>query len=122
MLRDLAASIFAVACLTSAPVFAHVIVGSDGTIVDYSDWRDPVTNRLCCNGKDCEPYPAASVREGRSNGVFGYFLDTGEFIPIQRVIPSPDGQFHRCTYHYNVPSSNAKIGDTRCFAAPMGQS
>ncbi len=103
--------------LFATPVLAHEI---------YSHWTDPVTGLGCCNDRDCKPYPAENVKETRVNGVFGYMLATGEFWPASRTIPSPDGNYHRCTYEWDVnnPDLNlhAKRGETRCFSAPMGQS
>lgn len=86
-------------CLIGSPVAAH----------DYwqnGDKVDPKTKAMCCNGSDTKQFDLSLLKP-----VEGGFLllDTKEFIPYERVQPSPDE---------NVWVSRWG-GQTKCFFYPM---
>ena len=74
--------IFAVATILvlATPASAHDF-WSNGHRVD------PITKNLCCSGSDTKELDPSMV--GAVTGGF-YLRDTGEFIPFDRVQPSPD--------------------------------
>jgi hypothetical protein len=71
-------------------VAAMLALASPASAHDYwSDGRrvDPVTKNLCCSGADTKELDASLVKQEKG----GYLLiDTNEFIPFERVQPSPD--------------------------------
>ena len=84
----------------------------------YTDLRDRDGN-LCCGRQDCMPVEATELPDG------SYFLPkTGEIIPTDMAMPSPDNRFHHCFYD---PKANdfapwggwESTPKTRCFFAPM---
>ncbi|SDR10080.1 hypothetical protein SAMN05519103_00743 [Rhizobiales bacterium GAS113] len=81
------------------PVRAHDY-WSDGKRVD------PITKNLCCSGSDTKELDPAVVKP-----VAGGFLltDTHEFIPADRVQPSPDSAIWASRWG----------GETRCFFYPF---
>src|SRR5215813_12803639 len=104
----------ALLCLSNT-VFAHDI---------YSNLRDR-DGHLCCGGQDCKPVKAIVLPNG------SYYLSaTGEIIPADAAMPSPDGRFHHCVYYYQMlPMQFDSAGpvwesepQTRCFFAPMNSS
>lgn len=87
--------------LLSAPAAAH----------DY--WEggekvDPQTKARCCNGSDTKIIEPKLVKE-----VTGGFqlLDTNEFIPFERVQPSPDENIY-------VSRWVSSPKETKCFFYP----
>src|SRR5690349_11581154 len=82
LMKKLVAGI-AVLCLSSS-VLAHDI---------YTDLHDRNGN-LCCGRQDCMPVEATVRPDG------SYFLPrTGEIIPADMAMPSPDSRFHHCFYY-----------------------
>src|SRR6516165_402392 len=111
-MKKLAATI-ALLCVSNAAL-AHDI---------YSNLRDREGN-LCCGGQDCAPVKALALPNG------SYYLpDSGETIPADMALPSPDERFHHCTYPSIAPIANKfdpwgrpiweDKPKTRCFFAPM---
>lgn len=76
-------------------------------------WIRQGKHAWCCGREDCAMVPATRVRVVPG----GYLLlDTGETIPEDRAMSSPDGEFWRC--RVNAADPNSK---TRCFfRAPPG--
>ena len=111
-MRKLVATM-ALLCLSNA-VLAHDI---------YSNLHDRDGN-LCCGGQDCKPVKALPLPNG------SYYLpESGETIPADMALPSPDERFHHCTYPSIAPIANKfdpwgrpiweDKPKTRCFFAPM---
>jgi hypothetical protein len=100
LMKKLVAAI-AVLCLSSS-VLAHDI---------YTDLHDR-NGSLCCGRQDCMPVKALARPDG------SYFLpSTGETIPADMAMPSPDNRFHQCFY---FPTGYEwERPKTRCFFAPM---
>jgi hypothetical protein len=71
---------------------------------------DPVTKNLCCDGGDTKELDPHTVIE--EQGGFR-LLDTGEFIPFDRVQPSPDNSIWASRWGFPRPS-------TQCFFYPSG--
>ena len=81
-MKKLAATI-ALLCVSNT-VLAHDM---------YSTLRDRDGN-LCCGGQDCKPVKALPLPNG------SYYLpESGETIPANMALPSPDDRFHHCIYH-----------------------
>jgi hypothetical protein len=80
----------------------------------YTDLIDPVFKYRCCNGQDCQQYPAEWVTVKSD----GYHLKSGETIAFRRVIPSWDEHYHRCVQQGGFEDLPAE--STRCFVAPSG--
>jgi hypothetical protein len=77
-MKNLAAAI-ALLCLSNS-VLAHDI---------YTDLHDRDGN-LCCGRQDCTPVEVTVLPNG------SYFLPkTGEIIPADMAMPSPDNRFHK---------------------------
>jgi len=96
----------ALLCLSST-VLAHDI---------YTDLHDRDGNP-CCGGDDCAPVKAVVL----SNGNY-YLPETGEIIPADMALPSPDDRFHRCISFPVGPIGGPAYESapkTRCFFAPM---
>jgi len=90
-----------VLCLSSS-VLAHDI---------YTDLHDRNGN-LCCGRQDCMPVEATVLPNG------SYFIPrTGETIPADMAMPSPDNRFHHCFYY--PAGYEWERPKTRCFFAPM---
>ena len=64
---------------------------------------------ICCGGQDCREITDVEEVKG------GYMVMHKWFRAYGQVLPSPDGNFHACTFH--------ALGDTdeklRCFFAPQ---
>jgi len=101
-----------VLCLSST-VLAHDI---------YSNLRDR-EGHLCCGGEDCKPVQPIVLPNGNY-----YLPETGETIPADIALPSPDDRFHHCVEPAVVPLGFDRDGPlwgkgrTRCFFAPMHSS
>src|SRR5215471_18046951 len=94
----------ALLCLSSS-VLAHDI---------YTDLHDRDGN-LCCGRQDCTPVEVRVLPNG------SYFLPrTGETIPADMAMPSPDDRFHHCFYY--PTGYEWERPKTRCFFAPMHSS
>ena len=87
-MKNLAAAI-ALLCLSSSVLARDIYTDLHG--------RD---GHLCCGRQDCMPVEATVLPDGR------YFLPrTGEIIPADKAMPSPDDRFHHCFYYptaYNL--------------------
>jgi hypothetical protein len=98
-MKNLAAAI-ALFCLSNS-VLAHDI---------YTDLHDRDGN-LCCGRQDCTPVEVTVLPNG------SYFLPrTGEIIPADMAMPSPDNRFHHCFYY--PTGYEWERPKTRCFFAP----
>ena len=89
----------------------------------YSNLRDR-DGHLCCGGQDCKPVEAIALPSGNY-----YLQQTGETIPADMAMPSPDNRFHHCFYHPIAKTVDPWSGPvwesepkTRCFFAPMNSS
>jgi hypothetical protein len=104
-MRNLAAAI-ALLCVSSS-VLAHDI---------YTDLHDRDGN-LCCGRQDCTPVEVTVLPNG------SYFLpSTGEIIPAEMAMPSPDDRFHHWFYYSDPYGAWEVKRKTRCFFAPMDSS
>ncbi|SDR58276.1 hypothetical protein SAMN05519103_06067 [Rhizobiales bacterium GAS113] len=94
--------IFAVATILAlaAPASAHDFWANGRRV-------DPVTKNLCCSGSDTKELDPSLVKLERG----GFRLaDTNEFIPFERVQPSPD----------NAIWVSRWGGQSKCFFYPSG--
>jgi hypothetical protein len=99
--RHIAAAAIFLICLSSS-VLAHDI---------YTDLHDRDGN-LCCGRQDCMPVAATVLPDG------SYFIPrTGETVPADRAMPSPDSRFHHCFYY--PTGYEWERPKTKCFFAPM---
>jgi len=91
------------ACLSAASVArAHDF---------YSSLVDPVTKGRCCGGTDCAQTPPGTIQsvpggirvkmtvEQAQRVNRGTKLPVDTFVPAERIILSPDGQWHLCVHY-----------------------
>lgn len=77
----------------------------------YTGSRNPVTGASCCGKADCVPIQPGDVRYSAGSITFLYPLDGREYtIPMDQVLPSPDGQNHGCVW-----GKTAEGGPKLCF-------
>lgn len=92
----LIAAVFAL----TAPAYAHDYWANGRRV-------DPVTKNLCCSGSDTKELDPSLVKQEKG----GYRLaDTDEFIPFERVQPSPDSAIWVSRWG----------GQSKCFFYPYG--
>lgn len=112
------------ALLLAAPIFAHAQpVFDHATGHDmYQNWKRPdYPAGSCCHGKDCGPWPETDVQPTLK----GFHINSlGLDVPMSKVLPSPDGQYHLCCDRprADMPCERDFRGNITlyCFAAPMG--
>lgn len=85
---------------------------SDADWIRRGNYRNPVTEELCCGIGDCERVPVDRVTL-RGQGV--YDVD-GRTIPIEQVLPSEDSQWWVC-WKPEVPYSRSR--SVRCLFHPV---
>ena len=64
----------------------------------------------CCASLDCAPYPSSNFRPVQNGW---RILQTGEVIPFDEIMRSPDEKFHRCIAEFWEPNSL-----TKCLFVP----
>ena len=111
----------AIFLLLTTPVLAQDIHNHATGHDMYRHWIQPGGGVSCCSGKDCGPWPEEDVSPVKD----GFFIHSlGHFVGMDRVLPSPDGQYHICCRREraDMPCELSKAGKPAvyCLAAPMG--
>lgn len=83
-----------------------------GAWINQGQWRNPITNELCCNANDCKPIKGV-VATTLPTGSWGYRLPSGERIEKNQTLQSQDAQFWRCASPIASESHR-----TRCLFVP----
>ena len=79
---------------------------------------DPVTGSLCCSSGGPRPDDVVLSQDQVVAVKGGFFLkDTGEFVPDERVQPSPDYQVH--AFRWGCHKNGETIDCTKCFFYPF---
>jgi hypothetical protein len=112
-------ALMAMAMATSALGQSHDHpIGAD----PYATWQQPKTGLSYCSGKDCGPWPATDI-DPMKDGSF-YLRSLRVEVQSDRVLPSPDGQYHVCcrrpTGQSPCDTSITGAPEIYCMAAPMG--
>ena len=82
------------------PVDAHDYWGNGKEV-------DVATKTLCCGQNDCKEVDERAMIIGGDGLV--HFTDTQLTVPVDRIMPTPDGRIWRCIWG----------GQIKCLFAPM---